>query len=96
MDLDAADPEWIKPESLVSAVISINRIEGAVFIPNQAIFSDQSGDWVQVPKTGGLVRQDVQLGLRGPNRSQVVAGLEPGDQVALVPPVVNEQKETGP
>lgn len=96
VDLDAADPDWIKPESLVSAVISIDRIEGAVFVPNQAIFSDQSGDWVQVPRAGGLARKDVQLGLRGPNRSQVVAGLEPGDQVALVPPESSDQKETGP
>ena len=86
MDLEAADPTWIKPESQVSAIIAIDRIEQAVFVPNQAIFSNETGDWVLVPKGGELVRQTIKLGLRGANRSQVIDGLAEGDQVALVPP----------
>lgn len=84
--LDDADPEWIRPESQVSAVIAIDRIENTVFIPNQAIFSDRSGEWVLVLKSGGLVRREIKLGLRGANRSQVVSGLEQTDEIALFPP----------
>lgn len=87
VDLDDADPTWIKPESQVSAVIAIDKIEKAIFIPNQAIFSDGSGDWVLTLKAGNLVRREIQLGLRGANRSQVVSGLEEDDEVALVPPM---------
>ena len=84
--LNDADPEWIKPESLVSAVIAIDRIENTIFIPNQAIFSDGSGDWVFVRKGGDLVRREIQLGLRGANRSQIVSGLEKDAEVALYLP----------
>jgi multidrug efflux pump subunit AcrA (membrane-fusion protein) len=84
--LNDADPEWIKPESLVSAVIAIDRIENTIFIPNQTIFSDGSGDWVYVRKGGNLVRREIQLGLRGANRSQILSGLEKGTEVALYLP----------
>lgn len=86
VDLDDADPTWIKPESQVSAVIAIDKIENAIFIPNQAIFSDSTGDWVLTPRAGGLARREVQLGLRGANRSQVISGLKEDDEVALMPP----------
>jgi multidrug efflux pump subunit AcrA (membrane-fusion protein) len=84
--LNDADPEWIKPESLVSAVIAIDRIENTIFIPNQAIFSDGSGDWVFVRKGRNLVRREIQLGLRGANRSQILSGLEKNAEVALYLP----------
>lgn len=84
--LNEADPEWIKPESLVSAVIAIDRIENTIFIPNQAIFSDDSGDWVFVRKGRDLVKREIQLGLRGANRSQVLSGLEKSAEVALYMP----------
>lgn len=84
--LNDADPEWIKPESLVSAVIAIDRIENTIFIPNQTIFSDSSGDWVFVRKGGGLVKREIQLGLRGANRSQILSGLDKGAEVALYLP----------
>lgn len=84
--LDDADPEWIKPESLVSAVIAIDRIENTIFIPNQTIFSDGSGDWVFVRKGRNLVRREIQLGLRGANRSQILSGLEKNAKIALYLP----------
>ena len=37
-----------------SAVIAIDRIENTIFVPNQAVFSDSSGDWVLVAVTGRL------------------------------------------
>ncbi len=84
--LDDADPAWIKPESQVSAVIAIDRIENAIFIPNQAVFSDDNGDWVLVRESGKLVRREIQLGLRGANRSQITSGLESDEEIALFPP----------
>lgn len=92
--LDDADPEWIKPENLVSAVIAIDRIENAIFVPNQSVFSDGDGDWVLVLKGGKLIRREIQLGLRGANRSQILSGLESDAVIALFPPLDTAAKET--
>ena len=84
--LEDADPEWIKPESQVSAIIAIDRVENTIFVPNQAVFSDDGGDWVLVRKGRDLIKREINLGLRGANRSQIVGGLEKGDEIALFPP----------
>jgi len=90
--LDDADPDWIKPESQVSAIIAIDSIEDAIFVPNQSVFSDGSGDWVLVLEGRGLVRREIQLGLRGANRSQILSGLEESTEIALFPP---DQSKSG-
>jgi len=84
--LDDADPDWIRPESQVTATIAINRIEDTIFIPNQAIFSDGNGEWVLLRKGKNLEKQEIELGLRGANRSQIISGLEKGAKIALFPP----------
>jgi RND family efflux transporter MFP subunit len=84
--LDKSDPDWITPDAQVRAEIHINRIDSAITIPNQALFQDQSGDWVLVKNGRDLERRNVTLGLRGANRSQITAGLESGEQIALYPP----------
>jgi multidrug efflux pump subunit AcrA (membrane-fusion protein) len=94
--LEQADPSWIKPESPVSAVIAIDRINDTVYIPNQAIFSDATGDWVLKRNGDELVRTEVALGVRGANRSQIISGLEKGDEVALFSPEeAGQQGEAG-
>ena len=65
---------------------AINRIKDTIFVPNQAIFSDGSGDWVLLRKGGDLEKQEIELGLRGANRSQIVSGLEKDAKIALFPP----------
>lgn len=84
--LDQSDPAWITPGAIVTATINISRVADAIAIPNQALFREEEQDWVLVMDGGELVRRDVRLGLRGPNRSQVVDGLAPGEEVALFPP----------
>jgi HlyD family secretion protein len=91
--LDKADPDWITPESQVAATIAINRIEDTIFVPNQAIFTDSNGDWVLLRKGRDLEKQEIELGLRGANRSQVVSGLEKGAEIALFPPADSSLKE---
>jgi len=84
--LDDADPDWITPESQVAATIAIKRIEDTIFVPNQAIFSDGSSDWVLVRKGRILEKQEIELGLRGANRSQIISGLDQDAEIALFPP----------
>lgn len=84
--LDQADPEWITPGAVVTATIHIDQALDAIAVPNQALFREDGRDQVLVREGGQLVKRDVTLGLRGPNRSQVVTGLEAGDEVALFQP----------
>lgn len=86
VSLDQADPEWISPGAIVTATIQISRVNDAIAVPNQALFREEGQDWVLVREGGRLARRDVRLGLRGPNRSEVTGGLNPGDEVALFPP----------
>ena len=84
--LNKADPDWITPGSIVTAVININQVENAIAVPNQALFREGEEDWVLVRNGGDLVKRPVSLGLRGPNRSEVIDGLNSGDEIALFPP----------
>ena len=84
--IDQADPEWITPGAKVRAEIHISRIDEAIAVPNQVLFQDDDGDWVFVLEGGDLNKRNVTLGTRGAYRSQVTAGLEPGDEIALHPP----------
>ncbi len=84
--IDQADPEWITPGAKVRAEIHISRIDEAIAIPNQVLFQGGEGDWVFTLEGGDLKKRSVTLGTRGAYRSQVVAGLEPGDEVALHSP----------
>jgi RND family efflux transporter MFP subunit len=86
VSLDESDPEWITPEAQVTAEIHISRIEDTIAIPNQALFQDETDDWVLVRSSRDLEKRSVKLGLRGANRSQVISGLEDGDEIALYPP----------
>jgi multidrug resistance efflux pump len=84
--LDQADPEWIKPGAIVTATIRISQVPDAIAVPNQALFREDDREWVLVQDGGNLVRREVTLGLRGPNRSEVLSGVQAGDRLALFPP----------
>lgn len=86
VSLDQADPEWITPGGIVTASIRISEVEATIAIPNQSLFREDEKDWVLLKQGKELIRHQVELGLRGPNRSEVVDGLQPGDRIALFPP----------
>ena len=69
-----------------AASLRPRRIPHAIAIPNQAIFQDKTGEWVLVGNGKSLEKRPVALGVRGPNRSEVVSGLAAGDEIALYPP----------
>ena len=81
--------EFTQP-AIVTAEIAINRIGDTIAVPNQALFKDGEVDWVLVRDGGGFERRDVELGVRGANRSQVLGGLQAGEQIALFPPAGQE------
>jgi HlyD family secretion protein len=82
------DPAEVPLRSGMTATVDIvvEELEGVLRIPNWAIRIDRrTGDTyvnIQGPD-GGLVEVDVELGLRGDAYSQVVSGLEKGQEVLV-------------
>ncbi len=76
------------PGMTATAAIETERLEGVVVVPNRAIQFDREsgGSTVYVEKLNGdgaPARVEVELGLRNGTVTEVVAGLEAGDQVVV-------------
>ncbi len=87
--LDQSDPAWLRPGQRVSAMIEVAKAPGALAVPNQSIFQDDKQTWVYRKTTGGFERQLIEIGLRGPSRSQITSGVNEGDRIALVEPTAS-------
>lgn len=67
-----------------TAAVTIERLEQVLLVPNWAIRIDRDTGhtYVNLWRGEGLVQEvEIELGLRGEDASQVLAGLEPGDEV---------------
>lgn len=69
-----------------TASITTANVEDAVLLPNRYIQLDRDTGKAYVFKlvAGEPVLQEVELGLRNERLSQILAGLQPGDEVALI------------
>jgi HlyD family secretion protein len=69
-----------------TAIITTANVDNVVLAPNRFITIDRNTGVAYVFKmvNGEPVRQQVELGLRNERESQILAGLQEGDQIALV------------
>nr|HMN31509.1 HlyD family efflux transporter periplasmic adaptor subunit [Caldilineaceae bacterium] len=69
-----------------TAIITTAQVDNVVLLPNRFVQVDRQSKRAFVYKldNGALVLQEVELGLRNEEESQILAGLTDGDQVALV------------
>lgn len=76
-----------------TAVITTANVDNVVLVPNRFITIDRNTSAAYVFKmvNGEPVRQQVELGLRNERESQILAGLQEGDQIALVTQTSEEQ-----
>ncbi len=76
-----------------TAIITTAEVGDVVLLPNRYIQLDRENDRAFVYKLvdGAPVLQEVELGLRNERVSQVLAGVQPGDEVALVTQSSEEQ-----
>ncbi|MBF0658749.1 efflux RND transporter periplasmic adaptor subunit [Psychrobacter sp. NG25] len=77
-------PEFLRQDMTVSVNIETGRREQALVLPNDALANIQE-DTAQVwlLREGKVQRQKITLGLRGLAMSEVIAGLDNGDQVLV-------------
>ena len=86
-------PEDVRPGQTVTVDVIIDEVDNALYVPSSAV--EQVGDEsyvTVVDETGEATRRAVQVGLRGDGTTQILFGLEEGEQVArvggdYVPPV---------
>jgi len=76
-----------------TAIITTAEVDNVVLIPNRFITLDRDNDKAYVYKmvAGQPALQEVELGLRNERESQVLAGLDEGDTLALVTQTGAEQ-----
>ncbi|WP_157484916.1 efflux RND transporter periplasmic adaptor subunit [Gilvimarinus polysaccharolyticus] len=84
--LDQSDSSFMRPGQKLQGTVKVAYKESALSIPNQAVFKNEQESWVYLKNRSGFSRKIIQTGLRSLTQTEVVVGLEPGDQVALLKP----------
>jgi len=74
---------WAPGQQFEARVILL-RSDKAITVPNIAVRSQGGNAQVSVMTGARAVERTVQLGVRGPSRSQVLSGLTPGDRLVLL------------
>jgi len=84
IDLDSTDAPLRAGMSAAVDIITA-QAQDVLVIPNRAIQFDRRADKVYVEKIVGteLVRTEIQLGVQGEQVSEVISGVEEGDQLAI-------------
>lgn len=73
----------LKPNMFGRANVILQRKEGALVIPNQAIIQAEGEDFVFVKKGNQFNRVDVKTGIKNDQYTEIVGGLAAGDEVVL-------------
>ena len=71
------------PGQQLQARIILLQADNAIDVPNIALGEDRGARFVQARQGDAFARRVVKLGVRGPARTQVLEGLEAGDEVLL-------------
>lgn len=77
-------PDFLRQDMTVSVNIETGRLDKAIVVPNEAltgIEGDKASLWLVVD--GHTKKEKVQLGLRGLTQSEVIDGLQIGDQILI-------------
>ncbi len=75
----------LKPGQAVSAKVDLLEMPNVISVPNIALVQDGQDYSVLVMKGSTAEKRKIELGLRGPVRTEVKNGLKIGDQVVLTP-----------
>jgi len=83
MDFDKTPPEGITRGQTVQVRLVLGDASEALLIPRGAFYQNTGGRWVYVVDKSGITaaKRAVTLGRQNPMMVEVLAGLEPGEQV---------------
>lgn len=83
--IERTDPR-IKPGMKANARIAVNTVPNSILIPSQALFQKNGAGIVYVLSGSKFEERVVQAGRRSGDSAQILAGLKPGERVALKDP----------
>jgi multidrug efflux pump subunit AcrA (membrane-fusion protein) len=91
----AGQSKKLLPGLTVSCKIIVSELPDVLFIPLEALFSEQGIDYVYLKAGSGFKRRDIKTGAINTDFAIVTEGLEEGDLIALSDPFLKkeEQKE---
>ena len=72
------------PGQRFDAHVILLRADKAITVPNVAVRSQGGNAQVSLMADGHAVERSVQLGVRGPSRSQVLSGLTAGERIVVL------------
>jgi len=99
LSLDDTDQERMKPGARVRAEIVIADLEDSITVPRQAVGTADGAAIVWRRGGDGFEEVPVSLGPSALGRVAIVAGLTPGDEIALRNPALataGDSDENGP
>ena len=91
-DFDAAIPNdaalklGLKPGQALRGAVQLVTRSAALTVPNLALVQEGAGYAVYTDEQGKPVRHKIELGQRGPVRSELKSGLTAGARIVLLPP----------
>ena len=74
---------WAPGQQFDARVVLLHA-DSAITVPNIAVRSQGGSAKVTVDDGGRLSDRSIQVGVRGPSRSQVLSGLKPGEHIVLL------------
>ncbi|MBW8897695.1 MAG: HlyD family efflux transporter periplasmic adaptor subunit, partial [Massilia sp.] len=86
---DQAHKLGLKPGQALHGTVRLVGKPSALTVPNIALVPDGASYAVYTLDAGAPVKHKVELGLRGPVRSEIKGGLAPGARIVLLPPKEN-------
>jgi RND family efflux transporter MFP subunit len=84
--LDVTDPQLMKPGVQVKASIFVEKRDGVIAVPNQALAFEGDEAFVFVRKGGRVLKRPVEMGARSLTQTVVTKGLEEGARILLGQP----------
>lgn len=80
----------LRPAMTTSNEILVNEVDSALSLPLEAVHSSDSLSYVYRKRDGGLIRQEVALGLINETHAQILDGVRGDDRVLLSLPADEE------
>lgn len=86
IDTDVARRLGLKPGQALRGTVQLVGRASALTVPNIALVQEDAGYAVYTDDAGRQVKRKIELGQRGPVRSEIKSGLAAGARILLVPP----------
>lgn len=81
--LDETDSDFMRPGDQLSARIILTHTEQGVLVPTSALIKQGDDLFVPILEQGSRKEKPVEIGIRSGDFTQVISGLESGEQVIL-------------